>query len=386
MRLRDIGMTITKPTKTLGIKAFRPKDLEPRYNAFRNAARQTPLVILLWSPNPSTGAWAGLSKRILAELERLGHTVFYDEHLGISTSMRFKKGVEYQASDSVDLIVVVQPGYAPIGDVYDFEDMRVVDTKMLLFIDEAAPDRHLYDRALTLLKSHFNNVETFRNPQDIPHDVLLKKIVDKIGLMQMVKYRAIFQAKNWGIRTSVASVGPRQANAVRPFPQNLLELYQAHQDEIDTLMDPNALFILANVNQNGTLIRRMLWHAMGIAEQTMQVEMALLQHGGMIVETNGSVFVTDVGKQILSDVGLVASRPSIQVPRNTTAKPHRASTIAAIAGFALTALVLVGSITFYLLNTVESELPLAYTPTRTAPTATRISTPLPTLTPTPIKR
>jgi hypothetical protein len=379
-------MTIAKPPQFSSVKTFHSKDFELRYNAFRNAARQTPLVIMLWAPNPSTGAWAGLSKRILDELERLGHTVFYNEHLGISTSMRFKKGVEYQASDSVDLIVVVQPGYAPIGDVYDFEDMRIVDTKMLLFIDEAAPDRHLYDRALTLLKSRFNNVETFRNPQDIAQDVLLKKIVDKIGLMQMVKYRAIFQAKNWGIRTSVASVGPRQANAVRPFPQNLLELYQAHQDEIDTLMDPNALFILANVNQNGTLTRRTLWHAMGIAEQTMQVEMALLQHGEMIVETNGSVIVTDGGKQILSDVGLVASHPSIQVPRNTTAKPQRAATIAAIAGFALTAIFLVGLIAFYWLNTVESELPLAYTPTRLVPTVTRLSTPLPTLTLTPIKR
>jgi len=379
-------MTLAQPTKPSGIKAFRSKDLELRYNAFRNATRQTPLVIMLWAPNPSTGAWAGLSKRILSELERLGHTVFYNEHLGISTSMRFKKGVEYQACDSVDLIVVAQPAYAPIGDVVDFEDMRVVDAKMLLFIDEAAPDRRLYDRALALMKNHFNNVETFRNPQDIPHDVLLKKIIDKIALMQLTKYRAILQAKSWNIQLNDASVGARPVHTVRPFPQNLLELYQAHQDEIDVLMDPNALSILAQVNQNGSLTKRALWNEKTLAEPIMQSTMTLLQHSGMLTETNGTVFVTDSGKQVLSDTGLVAPSPIFLSPRTTNAKPQRAATVAAIAGFALTAIFLVGLIAFYWLNTVENQLPLAYTPTRPAPTVTRISTPLPTLTPTPIKR
>lgn len=365
----------------------RPKDLALRCNTFRNAVRQTPLVIMLWSPNPAAGPWAGLPKRLLDELERQGHTVFYDEQLGISTTLRMKRGVEYHATEAVDLIVVVQPAYAPIGEARDFEDMRVVDSKMLLFIDEAAPDRRGYDRALALMKSHFNNSETFRNPQDIAQGVLLEKIVAKIGLLQLVKYRALLQAKTWGIALAASHFAPRQPNTVPPFPHNLLELYRAHQDEIDALHNPDALWILACIDQSGQISKRNLWRALALAEPRMQTALALLQQSAMIAETNGIVAATERGKEILHDAGLGAAQRATPTRRGATAaRLHRAATVAAIAGFVLTAFVLAGLIAFYLFNTVESQLPLAYTPTRPAPTLTRVATPLPPLTLTPAKR
>ena len=56
-----------------------------------------------------------------------------------------------------------------------------------------------YDGALAELKALYNNVETYRYPDDITQCHLLTKVVEKVSVLQMVKYRAIENAKSWGL-------------------------------------------------------------------------------------------------------------------------------------------------------------------------------------------
>lgn len=295
-------MALSDTLHTLRLRNYFTRTFAPRYHALEQAANQTRLIILLWS-SQSTGVWSAWSKKILAELERQGHTVFYAEQLGVSTSMRSKKGVEYKATDTLDLIVAAQPAFAPVGDVADFDELIVVDSKMLLFIDQAAPDRHQYEFALTELTARYNNSESFKFPDDLNQSTLLGKILAKIRMMQLVKYRAIRASKNWGLTLSPENVSTH-AHALTPFRYNLLELYRLNRDELETLHDSTTLFILAYVHHMGKMTKRALWQDMKIDDAQMQPRFMRLQHGKLLAENNGNVVVTDLGKQLLKDVGL----------------------------------------------------------------------------------
>src|SRR5919109_3197750 len=152
-------MVFSDTLHTLRLRNYFTRTFIPRFQALEKAASQTRLIIMLWA-SQSTELWCTSCKQIVGELERLGHTVFYNEQLGVSTAMRRKKGVEYTASDTLDLIVAVQPAFDPIGDVPDFEEFIVADSKMLLFIDQAAPDRPLYQQSLNEMSVRYNNVDS----------------------------------------------------------------------------------------------------------------------------------------------------------------------------------------------------------------------------------
>ncbi|MBI5032027.1 MAG: hypothetical protein HZB51_15960 [Chloroflexi bacterium] len=294
-------MALSDTLHTLRLRNYFTRTFIPRFQSLQNATSQTRLIVMLWSPQSAT-TWSNWTKKALTELERRGHTVFYSEQLGVSTSMRSKKGVEYRATDTLDLILTVQSMFDPIGDVQDLNDMLVVDAKMLLFIDQAARDRYLYEFAETELAARYNNIESFKFPDDLQQTLLLDKLLAKLNVMQMVKYRAIQNGKNWGLALPPENNSP--SSAPTPFRYNLLELYRLNRDELETLLDSTTLFILAYVNQMSKITLRTLWQDMKLEEGQIQPRMMRLQHGKLLAESNGNVIVTDLGKQLLKDVGL----------------------------------------------------------------------------------
>lgn len=173
---------------------------KPKYDQLQQAVQQTPLAILVWGPGASAGDLYQKRLQIRDELRRRGHAAFFSEELaGSSPTALSQKGIEFLQAQAADFIVVMQTSYGSVAEVHDFAEHRVVNFKMLIFIDERATDGYSYRGALTELKTLYNNVETYKYPEDITQCHLLTKVLEKVNVLQMVKYRAIENAKSWGL-------------------------------------------------------------------------------------------------------------------------------------------------------------------------------------------
>jgi len=171
---------------------------KPRYDALQQAVRQTPLVILVWGPGASAGDLYQKRLQIRDELRRLGHAAMFSEELAGGTPAGMsQKGIEFLQAQAADLIVVMQTSYGSVAEVHDFASYRVVNFKMLIFIDERAQDGYSYRGALSELKTLYGNVETFKYPDDITQCHLLRKVIEKVNVLQMVKYRDEQNAASW---------------------------------------------------------------------------------------------------------------------------------------------------------------------------------------------
>ncbi len=173
---------------------------KPKYASLQQAVQQTPLAILVWGPGASAGDLYRKRAQIRDELRRRGHAAFFSEELeGTSPTSLSQKGIEFLQAQAADLIVVMQASYGSVAEVHDFAEQRVISFKMLIFIDEKATDGYSYRGALAELKTLYNNVETYKYPEDIVQCHLLTKVLEKVNVLQMVKYRAIESAKSWGL-------------------------------------------------------------------------------------------------------------------------------------------------------------------------------------------
>jgi len=173
---------------------------QPRYKALQQAVEQTPLAILVWGPGASAGDLYQKRLQIRDELRRRGHAAFFSEELEkAAPASPSQKGIEFLQAQAADLIVVMQASYGSVAEVHDFAEHRVINFKMLIFIDEKATDGYSYRGALAELKALYNNVETYKYPEDIRQCHLLAKVIEKVNVLQMVKYRAVESAKSWGL-------------------------------------------------------------------------------------------------------------------------------------------------------------------------------------------
>jgi hypothetical protein len=217
---------------------FYSQFFKPRFESFQREVKRTPLVIILWRPRQRTLLWSVKRAQIRDTLRRLGHTIFFSEQLGVPIAAITKRGVEFLQRETADAIVALQSSYDAIGAVQHFSEWRVVDFKMLLFVDAAAPDERLYHRAPEDLRTRCNNVETFKFPDDVTRDDLTIKIVEKINVIQMVRYCAIHKARDWRLNVDAANAHRAQSSAeLRPFHFNLLESYLDHREVVDVLTD-----------------------------------------------------------------------------------------------------------------------------------------------------
>ena len=173
---------------------------QPKYAALQQAVKQTPLAVLVWGPGASAGDLYRKRQQIRDELRRRGHAAFFSEELETNApGAPSQKGIEFLQAQAADLIVVMQASYGSVAEVHDFAEHRVINFKMLIFIDERATDGYSYRGALAELKTLYNNVETYKYPEDIVQCHLLTKVMEKVNVLQMVKYRAVENAKSWGL-------------------------------------------------------------------------------------------------------------------------------------------------------------------------------------------
>jgi hypothetical protein len=312
----------------------------------------------------------------------MGHTVFFSEQLGVPIAAITQKGVEFLQSETADLIIVLQSAYDAVGAVQHFSEFRVVDSKMLLFMDDAAMDARLYRRAVEDLRAAYNNVETFNYPADILHDNLIIKIAEKIKLMQTAKYCAIQRAANWRLHIDAVSFSHAHA-ATQPFQFNLLELYRDHRAEIDVMADSAALFVLAYANYIGKCASKALAHQVGLDEATLRDALTPLLRSQMMVRADETLQVTGLGRRVLENADLVGWVTPVVEPETRRA-PARMRIPLRNMGVAFASVLLFFLMVLYWLNTIQDQLPLQYTPTH--PVVKQTIVPTPALTPSPTRR
>lgn len=379
------AMILSKAFSHSRTSDFCAQFFKPRYEAFQQTVMQTPLVIMLWGPRQRTRLWTAKRHQIRDTLRRMGHSVFFSEQLGVSVAAITKKGVEFLQSETADLIIALQSSYDVVGAIQHFSEFRVVEAKMFLFVDAAAPDERLYHRALDDLRAGYNNVETFKFPEDVAQDNLIIKIVDKVHLIQMTKYCAIQKVGGWRLSMDGLSTPRARSDAlVQPFRYNLLELYRDHRDEIDVLSDSAVLFVLAYANYAGYITIKALAHQVGLDEAMLRTSIAPLLRGQMLEQINDGVSVTGFGRRVLEGADLMATAAPVTQPRKQALQLPRLAWSVPRFAMALAGLLLFFALTFYWLTTSQTQLPLQYTPTR--PAATQTATPTPPVIPSPTVR
>ncbi len=376
-------MILSKAFSHSRTSEFYAQFFKPRFDAFQRTVQQTPLVIMLWGPRQRTRLWSNKRQQIRDNLRRMGHTVFFSEQLGVPLAAITKKGVEFLQSETADLIIVLQSSYDTVGAVQHFAEFRVVGSKMLLFIDAAAPDERLYRRALDDLTVCYNNVASFNFPDDVVQDNLTIKIVEKVNVMQLVKYCANKKEHGWRLGGDGVGVPRTAGGEVQPFRYNLLELYRDHRDEIDVLADSAAMFVLAYTNYTGTITVKALAHQVGLAETLLQSVLVPLLRSQMMIQRDDVLTVTGFGQRTLTSMGLVGMMaPPVQTQTPAFALPRVTFNVRSV-GMAFAAVLLFFALMFYWSNTTQTQLPLEYTPTRPAATRTATPTPLPGIAPAP---
>jgi hypothetical protein len=256
---------------------------------------------------------------------------------------------------------------------------------MLLFIDVAASDERLYQRAVENLRAIYNNVETYEYPADLLRGHLRIKITEKIALMQLVKYCALQNATSWRVGMGSVFQGDHLKTAAHPLPANLLELYRAHRDEITVLADSSVLFLLAYANYMGPCTLKALAHQVGLDEPTVRTMLMPLLRGQFMVHLDDTLQTTGFGRHLLESMGFVGwATPAIQAPAVSLA-PESAGVRAWArpVGLALAAVILVClmMLSWYWSSQTQTQLPLEYTPTYPIVTQTLTHFATPTVTP-----
>jgi hypothetical protein len=383
-------MTLRKTVSSQKAKDFFAQVFKPTYESYLSDASRTPLVLMLWGPYRRTRAWSLKRQAIRDQLEQLGHTVFLSEQLGIPSSALNQKPVEFLQSETADLIVALQPSYDTIGTVQQFVEHRVVDAKMLLFVDQAAPDRHRYDRALIELENLYHNVGTYQSPEDVAGDHLVQQITARISAMQLVKYRALQRARGWGLKLDDSTSGPARTAPLQPFRYNLLELYREHRDEIDVLNDAMPLFFLTYISYTRRTALVGLSKEIGLAGDSILKVVAPLLRAEMLVHSDGTLAATAFGKRMLEGLGFSLPAKSIVVrhpvsPSIVTMTRRRFAAITTGTGLALAAAMLLLLSVLQGANLIQNQQPLELTTARPAITITTTPTriPAPTIIPTP---
>ena len=375
-------------------RSFYSRSFEPAFATLQSAISHTPLVIMLWGPRHRTREWTRRRLLIREMLEQRGHTAFLSEQLGVPIDAGLKKGVEFLQSEVSDVIVAIQPLYAVVGNVRHFVEYRVVDAKMLLFIAENAADQHVYARAVAELRTNYNNVHTYRFPEDPAQVTLVDKILAQVRVLQMVKYRAIQSGRNWGLGSESYRALPGQPSGpARAFHHNLLELYREHRTEIDVMAQPGSLFLLSFVRQAEKMTADELQRHTGVPQAELFKEIGRLERADLLAQTDGKLVVSGVGCRFLDTIGLIPPARPAPAPVWRPSRWQVTAALSGAAGTALAGLILASLVVLNGANVVSNRQPLELTPepTLSAPAKSILPAPSATLpsshaTPVPTKR
>lgn len=356
-----------------------------KYEGFQNAVREISLAILVWGPGESARELYQKRLQIRDELRRRGHLALFSEELdGRAPRSLSQKGIEFLQAQAAEFIVVLQASYGSVAEVHDFANFRVINYKMLIFIDESAVDGYSYQGALAELKTLYNNVETYKYPDDLTQCHLLTRVLRKVDVLQMIKYRDETNAGSWT---------PLPASAGAPRSErNLLELYRAHRDEIETLTLLTSLFILAFTHHVGVAGLEEIARELNLSRAALLQSLAPMLSGKLMTLDAGRLSVTAAGQQLLSEIGFIPPAPPPPPKTSSRGVPNQPWAImrllvsgivlltAALALFSiLGSIILVGGPTATPTQVYRLDLSPSLTPTDT-PTSTPTDTSTPAVT------
>ena len=148
-------------------------------------------------------------------------------------------------------------------------------------------------------------------------------------------------------------INPSPFVGSQPLQYNLLKLYRQHRDEIDTLVDPTTLFILDMTSHYGTVQLDELAGDLGLSPTALKKKIAPLLRGQMLIENDGAVGVTALGKGLLDRIDFLpplavspaAEQPVTAAPKLPAATPAHAPSwlwgVAVFLGIAAVTLILI---------------------------------------------
>lgn len=168
----------------------------PRYERILKEIDQTCLHILVWGPGRGGGKLYEKRVKICNKLRELGHDALFSEDLP-SLPEKSQKVVELAQAQAADFIIVIEASHGSVGEVHDFAAYDDIIPKMLIFIDVQVTGGYNY-RILGPYKTLYNNVETFRYPEDIDECHLLTKILERVKALQQTKWLAEQKRLGWG--------------------------------------------------------------------------------------------------------------------------------------------------------------------------------------------
>lgn len=165
----------------------------PLYRELQKDVNNTPLIVLVWGPGPSSGDLYLKRLQIRGELRKLGHTALFSEEIDADEPAPYfsSKMREFLQAKGADFIVVLQASPGSTAEVHDFAEFVLeLGRKMLIFIDESAVHGYSYTGALQEMNMLYKNVETYSYPKDITDCNLLSAVKNKIKILQWAKFRS----------------------------------------------------------------------------------------------------------------------------------------------------------------------------------------------------
>lgn len=174
-------------------RQFLEKEFKPKYKRFLKAAKKIMLVILVWGPSASTSSSYGrrlYRKRLKIRnaLRKRGFCAVFSEELKAKGNKEESlKSIEYAQAEAADLVVVIESSPGSLAEVHDFAD-KAVNYKMLVFVDESVKTGYPYQGALRDLNDAYDNVKTFKYPEDIAECHLLTQVVKKAEALRRLAY------------------------------------------------------------------------------------------------------------------------------------------------------------------------------------------------------
>jgi hypothetical protein len=154
---------------------------------------------VLWGPGPGSLALYNKRVQIRDELRARGQAAILSEEIADASSETILPRVQnlMQATAS-DLAVVIVATLADIANANDFSADKIVQSRLLVFAPEAALVALEYRNAVAQLTKQVDSVKSFVLPRDLESCHLKTMVLDKLGELQLVKWRAATSPASWG--------------------------------------------------------------------------------------------------------------------------------------------------------------------------------------------
>ena len=149
---------------------FYRRSFLPQYKKLQAQISATTLGILVWGPSSSGGDLYGKRLQIRDVLRNKGDAALFSEEIdeemgnfGLPANAR-----ELLQAMTADFIIVIYGSPGAIAEVHDFAHfLQEIGSKLVVFVDERYVTGYGYSGALQELNEMYNNVATYKYPEDI---------------------------------------------------------------------------------------------------------------------------------------------------------------------------------------------------------------------------